>query len=125
MKYLPLIIVLTLTGCHHTYTTDCSKLTLGPSGLVLNGYAVFSGSCRTFHDNNHTKIKSVINFVDGVEHGLHTEFYPIGQLKMEAHLVQGEYDGDYTEYHSNGVVRLRTTYVKGLGNGNYREIYQR
>jgi|TARA_B110000037_G_scaffold161297_1_gene182190 antitoxin component YwqK of YwqJK toxin-antitoxin module len=83
-------------------------------------------------DNNYSlvskhfngKTKTNISYVNGVKHGIYTEFYFDGNKKVTGNFVNGELDGLWTWYHNTGELETKMNYLNGKLNGDYISYYK-
>ncbi|MGB0978174.1 MAG: toxin-antitoxin system YwqK family antitoxin [Croceimicrobium sp.] len=74
--------------------------------------------------NPSTKVKTEINYQDGLKEGLAKSFYPNGKIWKETHYSSGKLDGKALIYYRNGKVKRESNYSGGLRNGSYIEYFK-
>jgi uncharacterized protein len=70
------------------------------------------------------KIKTNVSFVNGVQHGLYSEFYFNGNKKASGNFVNGEQNGLWTWYYDTGEKETEMNYLNGKLNGNTTNYYK-
>lgn len=60
-------------------------------------------------------------FVNNLEHGLWTRYYPDGQIKSTANYLEGKLHGEYVLYDPYGRVLAKGNYMNDLKNGDWEE----
>lgn len=61
--------------------------------------SLLTGEQRIWEDG---KLKTELNYVDGLKNGVLKTYYPSGQLKKEMFYKNNQLDGEYKSYHENG-----------------------
>ena len=75
----------------------------------------FTGKAECFYENGQKKEE--INFKNGMNHGLWTEWYENGHKKSEENYLEGKEDGLETEWYENGQKSFQTNYKNGKEDG--------
>ncbi len=64
------------------------------------------------------------SYENGALEGHYKEYYPNGQLKVDATYQKGKINGVYKKYYTNGKVEIIANYLKGHLNAGYKRYYK-
>ena len=81
----------------------------------------WSGLRKIHHKNG--KLKSEVNYVDGIRHGNAKDYYETGQLRLEMNYDNGKKHGKSHFYHPNGKLYKLTTYQYDKKHGEVKTYY--
>jgi antitoxin component YwqK of YwqJK toxin-antitoxin module len=59
-----------------------------------------------------------------IEDGLHQEYYPSGNLKVEYHTKDGQYDGLMKRYYENGRLQFISDFKDGRNVGLWKKYFE-
>lgn len=70
------------------------------------------------------KIKSKIEFVNGLKNGESRMFDSLGNLMSITHFINDTLHGDKISYYKNGNILMKISYVKGVADGPFFHYYE-
>lgn len=81
----------------------------------------WTGLRKTHHKNG--RLKSEVNYVDGIRHGKAKDYYETGKLRLEMNYDNGKKHGRSHFYHPNGKLYKLTTYFYDQKHGEAKTYY--
>ncbi len=69
-------------------------------------------------------IREEINYVNNLQEGLNTKYFPGKKMQVEGNYLGGRKDGEYKRYFLSGQVAVEGKYVYGQRDGQWMEYYE-
>jgi len=118
MKKLFLALSILFFSCSNPQT--CPSLDYDVENqLTFSEGKRYTGRCTVFND---TEIRSIQQYLDGVDYGRWIFYYPNGNTETVGRFKGGVRVGTWKYYYSNGVLKQVSKYSqKGIRKGTWRE----
>jgi uncharacterized protein len=81
--------------------------------LILLSSWGFSQPKKEYHDAAQTQLKSETDYLKGMPHGTHLEYYKSGRVSRKGFFNYGKEDSVWTFYYEDGKKKAIENYVKG------------
>ena len=104
-----LLLRLSIVDAYHDYLRYCRD-----EKYMTNG-------SHTIKKENQ---KYTVNLFNGKRHGVFTEYYKNGQIKLDYNYKNGVIDGAYKSYYENGQIEKNCNYINGKFDGSYKSYYE-
>jgi len=72
----------------------------------------FSGEARAFNESG--VVVTIMNFLNGYQHGKSSDFYPNASPQFTQEFDMGSIHGETLEYDSEGRLKRRRIFVRGV-----------
>ena len=88
--------------------------------LMILSIWSFSQPKKEYHDAAQTQLKSETDYLKGMPHGTHTEYYKSGKISRKGFFNYGKEDSTWTFYYEDGKKKAIENYLKGKKWGTNR-----
>lgn len=110
------LILVFLLACHMNTFGQKADTTYHSNGQLKSvgtrdGDSKKTGEWRTYFESG--KLKSIIQYQNGVEHGKWITYFESGNISSEGQFTNGTKSGKWNYYYPSGKLKSRTNYATG------------